>query len=83
MVGMTQQKLFPVLVRYADMEKEKIVTEILSVDVLDSSTATGHDIYSHIKKEVDSVGLDLANCISFSADNAAVMVIMSVIMSCL
>ena len=70
----TKQKLFPVLVRYADTKSEKIVTDILSVDTLESSTATGVDIFTHIKKKIDEHGLDLANCISFSVDNAAVMV---------
>lgn len=70
----TKQKLFPILVRYVDTTNEKIVTEILSVDTLSSTTATGLDIYNHVKKVVDDHGLDLANCISFSADNASVMV---------
>lgn len=70
----TKQKLFPVLVRYADAKSEKVVTDILSVDTLESTTATGVAIFSHIKKTVDAHGLDLANCISFSMDNAAVMV---------
>ena len=47
----TKQKLFPVLVHYADTKSEKIVTDILSVDTLESSTATWVDIFTHIKKE--------------------------------
>ena len=60
--------------RYADVQKEKVVTEIVSVDKLDSPSATGKDIFNHLDKIVAKTGLDFDKCISFSFDNANVMV---------
>ena len=54
--------------------KEKVVTEIVSVDALDSPSATGKNIFDHIDKVVTQRGLDFSNCISCSFDNANVMV---------
>lgn len=70
----TNSKLFPVVVRYADEQQEKIVTEILSVDTLPTPTATGKNIFDHLDKTIKDCALTWDKCISFSTDNAAVMV---------
>ena len=70
----TNNKLFPILIRYSNTEQEKIVTEILSVDTLESTTATGRNIFDHLDKTIKDCDLKWENCISFSTDNAAVMV---------
>lgn len=70
----TKSKLFPIIVRYAHSTKEEIATEILSVESLKSTTATGKDIFVHIESAMKAIGLDFSKCVSFSADNASVMV---------
>lgn len=72
--GSTDQnavKLYPVIVRYFDETKQKIVCALLSLKECNENTGQG--IFSMLDEEMRKKELSWKNCVAFGCDNASTM----------
>lgn len=69
----SDMKLYPLVITYHNMDKEKIETSLLSVPVLEGD-ATGQNIARLILDELKANSIPTENCLSLGADNAPVMI---------
>lgn len=66
-------KLYPICVRYFDEEQNQVLSVLLSLKECDKSS-TGENIYKLMEEDLDKYGVPWKNAVSFSTDNASVMV---------
>lgn len=72
--GSTDQnavKLYPVVIKYFDETKGKILCALLSLK--ECTDNTGQGIFSMLNQEIEDKGLSWKNCVSFGCDNASTM----------
>ncbi|XP_063215641.1 uncharacterized protein LOC134527170 [Bacillus rossius redtenbacheri] len=69
----SDSKLYPVVVSYYSSEEGKVESSVLCVPVL-SGDSTGVNIAALVIQSLRSRNIKLQNCISFSTDNAPVMI---------
>jgi len=69
----SDSQLYPIVITYFDSQESKIENKLLSVPVL-SGHSTGLNIGNLLLTTLQSMNIDIKNCIALGADNAPVMI---------